>query len=178
MKLIVAFIALLFPLIATAGTLTIGCTAPTKWTDGTSIAAGTPMAFKFFGALQGQPKQLLTATAVSTCGFAWTVPTAGNYCAEATAIAQGTESDHSAESCSTVTPPKPMPPTLITIAQTAYTIIKTEDRFVALPVGTVPVGTACDASQPVLQFHVVPVALVKFTGTARPVVVVASCSAG
>ena len=132
----------LFPLLASAATLTSTCTAPTKFTDGTSITS--PIAYKFYGALQGQPKTLLTTTAVTSCNHIWTITTTGTYCVEATAIAMGQESAHTPESCKLVTatqsPPDP-PSGLVTGASTAY-----EFRTGATPlalVGLVRKGIPC-----------------------------------
>lgn len=96
----------------------------------------------------------------------------GDYCVRAYTTASNAESNASAVAQGSVSP---TPPELSVNETTAYTIIKSEDQFIALPVGTVPIGTRCDPFQPILDFYVVPVAEVTFTGSARPIAVVASC---
>lgn len=65
----------------------------------------------------------------------------------------------------------------------AYTVVQSGGKFVAFIIGTVPVGTVCDASSMVkgefdfLPFtaYGVPVADVTITGDTEPVMVVATC---
>ena len=64
---------------------------------------------------------------------------------------------------------------LKTIAPTVYTVVKAADRFVFLPVGSAPIGTQCDATQPVGKYHVIQKGGVAWSGLTRPVVVVADC---
>lgn len=59
---------------------------------------------------------------------------------------------------------------------TAYTVIKRVDRFVMLPVGTVPADTTCDPTQQVNGYFAVPRAKVQWAGNVQPDVVVAQCS--
>jgi hypothetical protein len=71
----------------------------------------------------------------------------------------------------------PMPPSLLTVTNlTAFTIVKQENRFILLAVGSVPSGTSCDSSQSVNGHYAVPISAVTWSGTVRPVVVVADCS--
>ena len=65
--------------------------------------------------------------------------------------------------------------TFDTVGGPAYTVIKRDNRFVLLPVGTVDAGQSCDVDQSVNGRHAVDVAAVTWTGTVRPVVVVADC---
>lgn len=184
MKLFVALLLLFACLTAHAATITIACVPAVKYTDGTSILAGTVSAFKFFGASQGQPKVLITPTAVSACSFIWAVTNPGTYCAEVSQVTQGTESDHSAEACLTIAQPKPTAPgaptmTLTALSPTAFSMIKGQDSLIVLPVGTVSLTTPCDASQALMlkgqTYNPVPVASVRFTGTARPILALAIC---
>jgi len=169
---------------AYATDLTVACTAPTKFTDGTSIPAGTTITYNLYGALQGQSKVLLTPTPLATCQSVRTSVKPGTQCYEATAIIGGIESAHTLETCVAVAAPAPQPPgqptvTVSAIAPTAYSVIKSDQQLVLLPVGTVPLGTACDTSQGVVKgtnvFNVVSTKAVTFSGTARPLVVLASC---
>lgn len=181
-----ALVLLLFavPFAHADATINVACGRPTTWDDGTPLPADTPMAFKFFGALKDQPKVQLNATAVlNACTYDWVVPTSGIWCVEASAIADAQESDHGPEACMTLSIPaaKPAIPgaptlTLVTKSTVAYTIISAgKDRLAAIIVGTAPLGTVCDARQPVLNFHVIPRAAVTFTGTLKPDTIAAYC---
>ena len=68
----------------------------------------------------------------------------------------------------------------VTTAPTIYTVIKGADNLILLPVGSVPLGTACDTTQGVLRagklYNVVDITSVTWSGTARPVVAVGSCT--
>ena len=83
-----------------------------------------------------------------------------------------------------VAPPQqpPVPPTLTVQegAQTAYTLVQSENRLALVPVGTVPAGTECDTAQQIsdangVRGYVVPRSVVQWAGTVRPQVVVAQC---
>lgn len=67
----------------------------------------------------------------------------------------------------------------VTTAPTIYTVIKGADNLILIPVGAVPLGTACDTSQGVLRagklYNVVDITSVTWSGTARPVVALGSC---
>lgn len=163
--------------LAHAADVTINCVPPTSYTDNTPISAGTVITFKIYGALQGVSKQLLDTK--TTCAFTRTNVAVGTQCYDVTASVAGAESAHPAEVCKTVAPPVPNPPTLVTITQLAYSVIKSEGLLVLLPVGKVPAGTSCDSSQGVLKdgvtYSVVPTKAIVYSGTARPVVAVAAC---
>jgi hypothetical protein len=73
-------------------------------------------------------------------------------------------------------PAKPMPPSGLTVTElVAYTVVKQKDRFVMLPVGTIPGSTECDTSQSVNGYYVVPRSVVTWSGSVKPDVVVAKC---
>lgn len=170
----------LMPFAAHATDVQITCTPPTTFANGSTIPAGTAISYRFFGALQGQTKTLLNGTARTTCANTWASAPAGTVCATVTAIIAGVESDPSAESCIAIAAPKPSAPgaptlTLAAVTPTVFTLVKTKDRLAALPIGTVPVGTPCDSTQPVLGLYVVPVASVTWSGNARTLAVLASC---
>jgi hypothetical protein len=57
----------------------------------------------------------------------------------------------------------------------ALTLVKKQDGFLLLPVGTVPAGTVCMADQTINGYYVVPRAAVTWSGTVKPDVVVAQC---
>jgi hypothetical protein len=58
---------------------------------------------------------------------------------------------------------------------TVYNLVKKTNGFIFVAVGTVPLNTTCDLNQTVNGYYAVPVASVTWTGTVRPVVVVARC---
>lgn len=100
---------------AEARTATITFSAPTQYTDGSSIAAGTTITYRLYQGEKGQAKvQAATLTATAT-----TVNTglaAGKeYCWEVTAVINGVESAHSNEACKAFAFPTP---TAVTITVT------------------------------------------------------------
>lgn len=67
----------------------------------------------------------------------------------------------------------PAPPK--TTGTIVYYVIQQADAYVAVPVGTAPLGTACNASQSVDGMLGVPAAAVTWYGSVKPVAVVAPC---
>jgi hypothetical protein len=59
---------------------------------------------------------------------------------------------------------------------TVYTVVRQENRFILLPVGTVPPNTSCIEDQTINGHNAVPIDQVTWSGTVRPVIVVAVCS--
>ena len=120
-----------------------------------------------------------TSTTISTQG------PPGDYCFRATHTNSfGVESALSNLSIKTVTSSGEVrdyttpqaPQTLVVSDPTVYTIIKQENKFVLLPVGTVPANTVCIADQKINGYYAVPINVVSWSGTVRPVIVVAQCS--
>ena len=81
-------------------------------------------------------------------------------------------------------PGVPQAPVILADEQVAFTLIKQPNRFLLLPIGTVPAGTVCDPTQTVNGLGAVPTDDVQWTCQddipngifcPRPVVVVASC---
>lgn len=75
----------------------------------------------------------------------------------------------------------PQPPTDLVVQpqdMTAYMMIKVTNRLVLVPVGTVPAGTVCDASQNILNHYVIPYEDVVMTdpNQTKSIVMVAKCS--
>ncbi len=75
----------------------------------------------------------------------------------------------------------PQPPQDLVVQpqdMTAYMMIKVTNRLVLVPVGTVPAGTMCDASQNILDHYVVPYESVVMTdpNQTKSIVMVAKCS--
>lgn len=65
--------------------------------------------------------------------------------------------------------------TFLTVGGPVYNVLKRDNRFVLLVVGNVPAGVTCDPEQQVNGRYAVPVSEVQWTGTVRPVVVLADC---
>lgn len=193
MKTLLALALLFACLTAHATDVTVACTPPAKRTDNGAIVGA--LTFNLYGATQGQPKVLVTTTPLAACSSVRANVKVGTSCWDWTAIearndlgpVTSVESLHSPETCSIVVaapPAAPNAPTnptsaIVTIGPTAYTVIKGPKTLALLPVGTVPLGTACDTSQGVLKgastFNVVDESLVKYTSPSRPVVVLAQC---
>lgn len=179
MRALVTFLLLfaLAPVIARAADATITCPPPTQFTDGTAIPANAAITYKLYAGalLDTQP----------TCKFVRTALPPGTYSFTVTATVAGVESSQTAAVQLVVPALKPNPPgtpvaTISTTAPTAYSVIKSDKTLVLLPVGTIPLGSACDIAQGVLRdgklFNVVDGSQVTYTGTARPLVVLAQCS--
>lgn len=171
----------LAPIMARAADVTIKCDPPTQFTDGTPIPAGAVITYKLYAGslLDTQP----------ACQFVRKGLAANTYNYTATASVAGVESDPSSPVQvvvpGPVTPtPKPNAPgvpvaTVSPSSPTAYSVIKSQDSLVMLPVGKTT-ATACDLTQAVQlgaqTYRPVPAASVTFTGTARPIVTFAVCS--
>lgn len=183
--LTLALLAVSGPLLAGEAALT--WTQPTQNVDGSAIpASGT-------GRLVGNRVEWGTCTGTApnyTFGTkageqAWTTPRTaftvtnlapGVWCFRAFASTTAGESGPSAVAAKTIVPPLPAPPSGLTVASTqAFTVVKARDRFVLLPVGTVPADTPCDTSQSINGHYVVPRAAVTWAGNVKPDVVVAAC---
>jgi hypothetical protein len=78
---------------------TITFSAPTKYTDGSSIAQGTQITYRLYQGEKGQQKTL-AATLTSTATKVSTGLEAGKeYCWQVTAVINGQESERSNEAC-------------------------------------------------------------------------------
>ena len=65
--------------------------------------------------------------------------------------------------------------TFVVTVETIYTVVRTNNRFLLLPAGTVPLGTPCDVDNSVNGKYAVDTDEVTWTGNIRPQVVVAEC---
>lgn len=157
-----AAIALIMSNAARAGEMQTTWTAPTKNCDGTPLTdlAGYKLRW-------GQGK---IDTPASQLGYTVMGLTPGDWWVSVASFnALGAESQF-------ITVTKTIAPADFKVIEpTAYTVVKGTDKFIFLPVGTVPVGTGCDATQPVNRYHVVSRASVTWSGSVKPVVVVAVC---
>lgn len=181
MKTLLACLLLSLCAPAFATDVQIACTAPTKFTDGSTIT--TAITYKFFGALQGQPKVLLNATARTSCANTWAAVPAGTVCVEATAIVGAVESAHTVESCINVAAPTPQPPggptlTIVPTTPIAYKLRQAVDGMSLVAIGTLAPQTACDPSQSVNGYFRVPRSAVKLASKydTLPLVAFALCS--
>lgn len=68
-----------------------------------------------------------------------------------------------------------LPEEFVTTAEDVYVPVRRPDRYAFIRVGSAPLGTVCDATQPVGIYHVIPKASVSWSGLVRPDVVVAEC---
>lgn len=173
------------PSMAYAGTLTGSWTLATQYTDNTPIAPTGPTALASTRVEYGSCNGLLFGTKlgevivpVPTVTVAVPNIAAGTYCLQGwSKLVNGDESPTASNVGKTVVPsPLPKPPSSFA-ASIAYTVIKQVDRFVMLPVGTVAPNTACDMTQSVNGYNVVPRTSVSWSGNVQPDVVVAVCSA-
>lgn len=92
----------------------------------------------------------------------WRAASTGNPDSELAPLAQAQE---------TATRPQP----LKTTGTTVYYVIQQPDKYVAVPVGNVPIGTICNQSQSVDGMYGVAAASVTWYGNVKPVAVVAPC---
>jgi len=177
----VIVMALLLSMQAKAGEATLTWVAPTQNTDGTPL---TDLAgFKLYmGQVQGGPYPVSVDIADPTV-LSFTVPnlTEGlTYYFVSTAYNSADpvqESAWSNEATKTIPPLVPNPPTMLTVQNLlVWDVLKEDDHFKFLGVGTVPSGTACDPTETVNGRYVVPNDLVEWFGNVQPPVVVADCS--
>lgn len=70
----------------------------------------------------------------------------------------------------------PQPPDNLVVQDTrVYYVIQQPDKFLLVPVGNVPSDTACNSTEYVNGYYVVPRDLVSWDGATQPLVVVAQC---
>lgn len=185
---LVAFLVLfaLAPLFAHSADLTVNWTNATTYTDGSPMPASDLVSTTAWCGLSASNLTLsTTVTAPATTAIVKGAIAGQTYvCGAAhTSKSNGTSAMSMTSSPIAIPAPKPNPPTgvgaALAIAPTAYSVIKSQDQLVMLPVGTVPTSTVCDTSQAVLlkgqTYNAVPAASVRFTGTAKPIVVFAIC---
>jgi hypothetical protein len=146
---------------ANAAEATLTWTPPTKNCDGTALTNLTGYDMTYGQAREVLPLTPLTKTVTGLKPGKWWFSLA--------ALSPTDRSEF-------VTVEKVIQPEeFVTTAPTAYVLIKRANRLVAAPVGTAPLGTICDATQPVLGYYVIPKEAVALTGTVKPDLVVAKC---
>jgi hypothetical protein len=180
-----AALLLLAPMAAWAGQAVVSWANPTSRTDGAALAAseiaGTRVQWSqctstgAFGTVAGEQTTTGTATSTTVLNLA-----AGNWCFRAfTRDTAGLESMASAVASKIVpSSAAPRPPTLTTIATTAYDARWDGMRYVAWrPVGSVPIGVACSATVPTVSgWGAVSRSDVRFTKSAKSAVILAECA--
>lgn len=165
---------------AHAGEAELTWTAPTQNTDGSAL---TDLAgFKLYmGTTLGGPYPVSIDIA-DPAATTFTVPnlSEGTYYFVSTAYNSANpvqESDFSNEATKTILPLVPMPPSMLTVVnELVWDIVKQDNKYVFLGVGTVPMGTQCDPTQTVNGRYAVPNDAVIWFGNVRPPVVVADCT--
>ncbi len=183
---VAAFVALLF-----FATAVLAAEAELSWTPPTQNTDGTPLTdlagFNIYGGtVQGGPYGDVSITINNPTWTTFTVPglAAGTYYFVITAFNNANpveESAFSNEASKVVLPPVPMPPSTLTVSNLlVWDIVKQDNKFVFLGVGTVPAGTPCDPTQQVNGRFAVPFdaddPIVEWFGNVRPPVVVGDCS--
>jgi hypothetical protein len=161
-------------------------TAPTKNVDGSDLTdlAGYRL---YNGPGTRNYDQVADVPGADTLGVTLTVatglPTGMRYFAVTAVDGDGNESAFSNEVSKLISPCiAPEAPVMLQTFAPVYTVVKQPDRFILLPIGTVPAGTMCDPSNSVNGHGAVPNDAVIWTSTEpnapRPIVVVAQCDGG
>ena len=168
------FATLLAPIAALAATIT--WTPPTTYTDGSPIVAGTGITYSLYAAPTPTGTPVLV-TANLTAPPVIDTPTKGCYWMSATV--NGAESTLTGPACAPTAPPTGVKVAAQTTAPTAFTLVKVQDSFAFLPIGTVPLGTPCDplsaAENPTGVFMAIPKSAVTYSGDVRTSVVLGVC---
>jgi hypothetical protein len=171
----VAALFITLPHTVRAAETTLSWTPPITNTNGTPLTNLAGYRIYYGQGTLGQTIQVMNPAATS---FVVNGLTPGTWSFEVTAYTAQAESARSNRVQRTFleAPTVPNAPVVQAGALTVYTIVKRVDGFVLLPVGTVPAGTQCDPSQSVNGRYAVPRAVVTWTGSTRPDVVVANCT--
>jgi len=183
-KLIVAVIAY-FQLAVNdsfAGDATLTWQAPTQNTDGSTIPAtgpGSLAGFKIYYKLSTATTETVI-TVANPAARTYTINSlsTGTWNFQMTAYnVENSESNRTPVLSKTISEP-PLPPanTFVTTATVAYNVVKRTNGFVLVSVGSIPLNTPCDRTQSVNGYYAVPISAVTWSGTVRPIVVVAQCS--
>lgn len=182
-KRIAAFVILsLLSFTAFAGEATLTWVPPTKNTDGTDYTnyGGFKIYYQLRDATTGFEVVDLPDTTNTMTTYIVTGLVVGTWDFQMTAY-----NNAGMESAKTNTVSKviladtdPLPPgmSFVSIETYVYNLVKKDNGFVLVPVGTIPLNTPCDISQSVNNKFVVPVSAVTWLGTVKPIVVVTSCS--
>lgn len=164
---------------------TLNWTAPTQNTDNTPIPATGPGSldgFKIYSTPTGPFSTAMVtditdqnARSATLTGLA---PGVWNFTMTAYNVA-GQESAQTPSVTATVTavPNPPVGMTFSTFEPAVYNLVKKTNGFTLVYVGQVPLNTPCDPLTNVNGFNAVPVSAVTYwSGSVRPIVVLAKCS--
>jgi len=182
-KRIVAFVALsLLSFVAFAGEATLTWGPPTQNTDGSTYTdyGGFKIYYQLRDATSGYvidlPDNTNTMTTYVVTGLVvgtWDFQMTAYNASKNESAKSGTVSKVIMAGATT-----PLPPgmTFTSIETYVYNVVKKDNGFVLVPVGTIPLNTPCDISYMVNGKFGVPVSAVTWLGTVKPIVVVTSCS--
>lgn len=165
---------------------------PTTYTDGTPMPASAIVGYDIrYGLCAADKKSIAnTPTVVSAPASPRTVTGLGSgiWCFQVSTKTADAQSPFTVDSATGLLAWKqiiliPSPPPSVSVGGgvgIAYMILRQNDRFVALPVGTVAPNTQCDTANGSIAggvtYYTVPSAAVTWSGSTRPTVVVAKCS--
>lgn len=159
------------------GSATVSYTPPTQNSDGTPLTdlAGYRI---YYGTSPDSYTQVIEIDDPSVTVYVVDNLAPATYYFVSTAVnSSGIESEFSNVATKTIAGVRPAPPDGLTVdGGTVFTVVKQEDRFVLLPVGSIGLGTDCDEEQSVNGHYVVPRSQVQWSGNIQPLVVVAACS--
>lgn len=187
----IARIAVALVLFALAAPAVAG-TARVYWEPSTQRVDGTPVTISvynvYYGTEPGQFPQFVTVTEGALEYLFEQLAPGAWYFAVTAVDDDGLESGLSAVVSKTIEavpdPLPPVPPGGVTVpggaVQYAYVINQAEGRIALVPVGTVPAGTPCDASQAIRDANgvtafLVPESAVVWSGSVRRSVVFSPC---
>ena len=162
------------------GSATLSWTALVENTDGTPLVdlAGY---WIYYGLASGDYTETIKISNASLTSWVVDELIPDTYYFVATAYnAAGVESAPSNEAVKNVEAPLiPNPPTglphFVTVAESVYTIFRQPGKIILVPVGTIPLGTACDVTQTVNGRYSVPMDDVEWSGNIDPVIIFAEC---
>ena len=183
-----ALLLFFVPLLAFAGSATLTWTVPTQNTDGTALPAGQITGYRMeWGSCTGTAPNYTFGTQAGTVTLPATPLTttinnlpAGLTCFRAYTQANGNESAPTNAASKVIPSPIPNPPGSLNLTVSSVQVFKMNIKINAAPtfslVGTVPIGTPCDASAAFAGMYVVDRDLVKFpAGVIKPAAVYARC---
>lgn len=180
--MVIMFFLILMVSNAYAGEANLTWVAPTQNTDGSAIPAtgpGSLAGFKIYYKLSTATTETVV-TVANPALRTYTITPLGNgtWNFQMTAYnTSGAESDRSGTASKTIVEtPLPPTPVFVTSATTVFNLVKKTNGFVLVAVGTVPLNTPCDRTQTVNGYYAVPISAVTWSGTVKPIVVVAQCS--
>jgi len=146
-----------------------GGTADLTWVAPTQNCNGTPLTnLAKYDLTYGQKRQDLPLTPLS---YTVTGLTPGTWWFSLAAVNSTGDRSEFVTVTKTVAPAE-----FVTKSTAVYTFVKAEGNVLILPtLHTVPLGTVCDATQSVNGKYIIPRSAVTWSGSARPVAVLADC---